>query len=195
VLDRTLRLAHPIIPHITEELWSYLPGERGLLLRAAWPVAGETPRDEGAERAVAAAFEVVVELRRLRNDADLPRSERLTLAIDGGETAASLRRAGDVLAGLANVELDGAGQGQGGFPIAIGDATVRVLGDRLSASLRGNVERRLGAARGELERARQKLANERFVSRARPELVDAEREKEGRFAREVAELEQRLAAL
>src|SRR5262249_12257211 len=78
VPDRTLRLAHPVMPHVTEEIWSCLPGERDLLMRASWPEVGEAPRDEAAERAVAAAFEVVVELRRLRNDADLPRSERLT---------------------------------------------------------------------------------------------------------------------
>ena len=43
-LDRTLRLLHPMMPHVTEEIWSFMPGERGLLAVAAWPAAGRAAR-------------------------------------------------------------------------------------------------------------------------------------------------------
>ena len=70
VLDRTLRLCHPVLPHVTEELWRFAGGE-GLLIRAAFPVAGEVERDLEAESAVEAAIEAVRSLRRLRDDAGL----------------------------------------------------------------------------------------------------------------------------
>ena len=84
----------------------------------------------------------------------------------------------------AHVTVDGAGE-TGGLPIAIGGATVRVISDDLARTLRPRVERRLEAARTEEERARRKLADERFASKAPAHLVDAERDKAERYAREV----------
>ena len=194
VLDRTLRLCHPVMPHVTEEIWSYLPGERGLLVRSEAARAGEVPRDQEAEAAVSQAIELVSELRRLRQDAELAPRTQLRLAIDESAEAGGLRACAGLVEGLAHVTVDGAGE-TGGLPIAIGGATVRVISDDLARTLRPRVERRLEAARTEEERARRKLADERFASKAPAHLVDAERDKAERYAREVGELERRLAAL
>ena len=48
-LERTLRLLHPVMPFVTEEIWSLMPGDRGLLAVAGWPVADPTRFDEAAE--------------------------------------------------------------------------------------------------------------------------------------------------
>ncbi len=81
------------------------------------------------------------------------------------------------------------------MPVTVGDATLQVRGEGLADALRPRLVGRLEAARTEGERATRKLADERFVSRAPAALVEAEREKAGRFALEAAELEARLDAL
>ena len=70
VLQATLRLAHPVLPHVTERIWEEL-GADGVLARASWPDFSQAPRDPEAERAVAEAFEFVVRLRQLRAVAKL----------------------------------------------------------------------------------------------------------------------------
>jgi valyl-tRNA synthetase len=193
VLDRTLRLCHPVLPHVTEELWRFAGGE-GLLMRADFPAAGEVERDPEAESAVEAAIEAVRSLRRLRDDAGLSPRAPLALSVEGGSDADRLLRASDLLATLGGATLNGSAEGSS-VPIAIGDATLQVRGEGLADALRPRLVDRLEAARTERERASRKLADERFVSRAPATLVQAEREKAGRFALEAAELEARLDAL
>ena len=193
VLDRTLRLCHPVLPHVTEELWRFAGGD-GLLMRAAFPAVGEVERDLEAESAVEAAIEAVRSLRRLRDDAGLSPRAPLALRVEGGSDAERLRRASDLLATLGGATLNGSGEGAS-VPIAIGDATLQVRGEGLADALRPRLVDRLKAARTERERAGRKLADDRFVSRAPAALVEAEREKADRFALEAAELEARLDAL
>ncbi len=68
-LERTLRLLHPVMPFVTEEIWSLLPGEdRGLLAVAAWPEADPVRFDDGAEADVDRLIEAVGSLRRYRDE-------------------------------------------------------------------------------------------------------------------------------
>ena len=66
-LDRTLRLLHPLMPHVTEEIWSFMPGERGLLAVATWPEADPARRDEAAEAEVGRAIAAITAVRRYRD--------------------------------------------------------------------------------------------------------------------------------
>ena len=79
--------------------------------------------------------------------------------------------------------------------IAVGDVPVTVLAPGGAENLRPRLEQELAKAEGEIERARKKLADERFVERAPAHLVDGEREKLARFEREAAELRARVDAL
>ncbi len=182
-----------MLPFVTEELWRFAGGE-GLLLRATFPEAGEVPRDVEAESAVEAAIEAVRTLRRLRDDAGLGPRSPLAIELEGGADAERLRRAADLLVTLGGATMNGTAEGAA-VPIVLGDATLHVRGAGLAEALRPRLLDRLAAARGESERATRKLADERFVSRAPAALVEAEREKAGRFAVEAAELEARLDAL
>jgi valyl-tRNA synthetase len=193
VLDRTLRLCHPVLPHVTEELWRFAGGE-GLLLKAAFPAVGEVQRDGEAEEAVEAAIEAVRTLRRLRDDAGLSPRTPFAIELAGGADADRLRRASDLLASLGGATLNGAADGAS-VPVVLGDATLQVRGEGLADALRPRLVSRLEAARGESERATRKLGDERFVSRAPAALVEVEREKASRFAAEAAELEARIDAL
>ncbi len=72
VLDRTLRMLHPFVPHITEELWHAVAPARGLLAQATWPVADEADDDPVAEREMATVREAIRLLRNLRSDEKVP---------------------------------------------------------------------------------------------------------------------------
>ena len=190
VLGTTLRLAHPVLPHVTERIWGEL-GETTVLARSAWPDAADAERDEAAERAVEEAFEFIVKLRQLRAVAQLP--PRAPLALQGwplAPVAALVESLGGV-----STAADGSGEWRAVDVIAVGDVPVTVLAPGGAENLRPRLEQELAKAEGEIERARKKLADERFVERAPAHLVDGEREKLARFEREAAELRARLDAL
>jgi valyl-tRNA synthetase len=192
VLERVLALLHPVMPFVTEEIWAYLPGERGLLMQSAFPEP-DVAEDAEAARAVSAVIELVTELRRMRQDAGLGPREPLELAVSGGEDAAHLRAQSDLLAGLGRATIVDATIG--GVPVVVGDARVLVGGGALALALRGKLERRAVEARGELAKAQGKLANAGFVDRAPAAVVAEERERAERLGREVDGLEARLAEL
>lgn len=72
VLDRTLRQLHPIVPHVTEELWHALPHVGESLAVAAWPDPSEVPADPEAEGAMGVVLEAVRSLRNLRSELKVP---------------------------------------------------------------------------------------------------------------------------
>ncbi len=67
-LERVLRLLHPVMPFVTEEIWSLMPGERGLLAVGEFPVADRSRFDDDAEREVGRMIEAVTALRRYRDE-------------------------------------------------------------------------------------------------------------------------------
>jgi valyl-tRNA synthetase len=136
-LERLLKLLHPVMPHVTEEIWSQFHDSR--LIVAPWP--------EPAARDAAAA----AALERVRG------------------AAAVFRRSGVLPAKLEPDEQ------------RIFDAVVKP--ERQKAN--GNVDAERERLRKEIARAEQMLANERFVSKAPPEVVAAEREKLDRYRREL----------
>ena len=76
VLDQLLRLMHPIMPFITEELWTTLTGKESLVI-AKWPVANKDQVDKSAEKIVAQLQEVITEVRRFRNDQGIKTSQKI----------------------------------------------------------------------------------------------------------------------
>jgi valyl-tRNA synthetase len=170
-LERILALTHPICPFVTEAVWSHLPGERGLLMLEPFPTPVAEHRDPAAEADVQAAIAAVSQARSTPN---------VRLVLPQGFAAAALVRAlvprqtEVVEAAVAAVVIEAAAEDP--------------------AEVRARLEEQLSRARAELERARGKLANERFTSGAPAELVAAERAKAARFEIEVAELEDRLGA-
>jgi valyl-tRNA synthetase len=135
-LERLLKLLHPVLPHVTEEIWSSLPDRETRLIVAPWPEAGD---DEHAA------------------------------ALDAVQEAATIFRRSGVVARLEGEER------------RIFDAVVRP--DR--AKVNGNAAAEIERLRKEIERGERVLANEKFVANAKPEVVEAEREKLARYRREL----------
>jgi valyl-tRNA synthetase len=188
VLDRVLRLLHPIMPFVTEEIWSHMPGERGLLAAAQWPSVDRSLIDEGAEAVVGRTIEAVTALRRYRQDVGAPAAAWIPgrLAAEGYEAT------GEQVARLARFELGGSSNG--GDPVA----SVAVPGGAVHVLETQDIdfeeaERRMAAQREKLEqeivRFEGKLANQKFVERAPAEVVAGERAKLERYRQELKELD------
>jgi valyl-tRNA synthetase len=181
VLRETLLLAHPIIPFVTEELWGML-GEEGLLAGTLASQPGASARDAEAEAEVERAIAAVTALRGWRDRCEVRPGAIVPVRLPTGGYEAT----GGTIANLARVSYDG----EAGTPVA----GVSIPGGRIDIFASPDVdveaaERRLEARRAELrseiDRAERKLANEGFVAKAPPQVVDAEREKLARYRAEL----------
>jgi valyl-tRNA synthetase len=183
VLRQTLALAHPIIPFVTEELWEHVPGTEGLLAADRFPRASAQLVDAEAEAAVAAVIEAVTAVRSWRSDAGVRPGEVLParLEVSGFGDATAL------VARLARLDLDGGHGGEPAASIAVSGGVIEILPseavDLEEAGRRREAERE--RLRGEIARAEGKLANDGFVAKAPPQLVDAERAKLERLRAEL----------
>jgi valyl-tRNA synthetase len=202
VLERSLTLLHPVMPFVTEEIWSYMPGERGLLAVAPWPAVDEDRFDDEAEEVVGRAIEAVTALRRYREQVGAAAGAKLRarLAAPGyEETAGQIARlarldlSGDdsAVAGGGVGDGDPAASGEPVAAVAIPGGSVQVLeSDGVSAE---DEQRRRSARReqlvSEIARAEAKLANEGFVRKAPAEVVQGERDKLERLRGEAADLD------
>jgi valyl-tRNA synthetase len=179
VLRETLLLAHPVIPFVTEELWSHLPQAEGLLAQQRLTAADDALRDAEAEERVGAVVSAVTALRSWRDEAGVRPGQVLPARLQGLDGDA------DLVARMVRLDLDGDGEATAAVPFAGGMAEIRggSLVDHEAQARKVAVEReRLGA---EIARAEGRLANEGFVAKAPAHLVDAEREKLERLRREL----------
>ncbi len=185
VLRETVALAHPVIPFVTEELWSYLDGSGELLAGARYPQANPEMIDRDAEIELERAIEAVTLVRGWRDSVNAAPGALIPVRIDadGYESTAA------ILANLARLDLrDSDSDVQSVASIAVPCGTIEVLSgeglDFAAAERRGAaVREKLGV---EIARVQAKLANASFVQRAPAEVVEGERAK---LARLQAELE------
>src|SRR3954454_23943989 len=189
VLAQTLTIAHPVIPFVTEEIWSYVPGSDGLLMAHRWPHADPELRDLEVEAEVDRAIEATERLRGWRDQ---------VRAAPGTSVPARLEADGydrvlEHIARLARFEFS-----DNGDPAHPAVATVGVPGGRVAVLPSSGVDleaekqraaERAGLLRKEIARAEGKLANQGFVAKAPEAVVQAEREKLERLKSELEELE------
>jgi valyl-tRNA synthetase len=178
LLDRTLALLHPLMPFVTEEVWSYHPSRQGHLAVHTFPEADESLFDEGAEAEVGAAIELTRRLRAWRDMVEAPAASQLSARVEGEAPHEFVGR-------LARFEF----ADDGGDPIAaVGDVKVLASPEIDAEAVAARLEGRREELRAEVARAEGKLANEKFVAKAPPELVEEERGKLERYRAELEEL-------
>jgi valyl-tRNA synthetase len=189
VLTETITIAHPIIPFVTEEIWSFVPGAEGLLAqRTAGDIAvGEI--DPPVETALSSLIEATQALRSWRNSAAVKPGAMLT----GRLRASGYEETGEDLARLTRVSFDAGNSNSAPETVAsivVPGGVVDILpgGDLdLGASQRRRDEQRK-TLEAEIDRAEKKLANAGFTSKAPPNVVQAEREKLARLKSELEAL-------
>jgi len=202
--DTTMRLLHPVVPFITEELWKKLPGRREdeLLPVAQWPQPNPAFEDPAAEGSFSRVQDAITAIRNIRAEYRVPPKQHLVTTIQtrSGETAAALNAERETVMRLATLEaLDL----NGGKPRA-GAHAVLADGSEVVVHLAGAIDvsqecRRLGEELTRLDRQLQtlaaKLANDNFVSRAPAEVVAKERDKERTWREQRDVLAGKLSAL
>jgi valyl-tRNA synthetase len=192
VLDKLLRLLHPVMPFVTEELWTALTGEESVMV-AAWPTFAFA--DRAAEAEISSVMRLVTEIRRFRSDQGLRPSQRVAARLTGIEATPlagheerirsllRLNPPSDGFTASASLEVEGV------------TAELDVAGVIDVAAERRRMEKDLAAARAEAEQAERKLANAGFTAKAPAAVVDKTRQRLEVAQADIARLEQRLASI
>jgi valyl-tRNA synthetase len=174
VFDVVLRLLHPLIPFVTERLWTTLTGDESLVV-TEWPKAAGTPVDADAARRIAGMQKLVTEVRRFRNDQGVKPGQRVPTRLSGVDEVglSALSQAVSSLARLAD-------PGESFTPsasleVSLPDGTVHVELDLSGtvdlAAERKRLEKDLTVARKELAGCEAKLGNPNFTDKAPADVV------------------------
>ncbi len=184
VLNHAMRLLHPVEPFITEEVWLTLPHDGQTIVTASWPDLAEIPVDRDAADVFEALQHTVERLRNLKADAGLQPREDLTIevpaALPGGLASLLARYVGGK---LELVEAPGS---------TIPEALAAVRGVAPKGVLAERYKKEATRLRSEVERGQAKLANERFVANAKPDVVAKEREKLENYRAQLARVQEAL---
>jgi len=192
VLDQLLRLLHPVMPFVTEELWTALTGEDSVMV-ASWPAFSHL--DQPAEAQISSVMRLVTEIRRFRSDQGLRPGQRVAARLVGIEgtplagheerirSLLRLNPAADGFTASASLEVEGI------------TAELDVAGVIDVAAERRRMEKDLAAARSEAEQAERKLGNAEFTAKAPAAVVAKTRQRLEAANADIARIEQRLAVL
>jgi valyl-tRNA synthetase len=186
VLDQLLRLLHPLMPFVTEELWTALTGEDSVMV-AAWPSFSFA--DPAAEAEISSMMRLVTEIRRFRSDQGLNPGQRVPARLTGArfeEDVRSLLRLtvpGDDFSVSASLEAEGA------------LVELDLAGVVDIAAERRRMEKDLAAARAEAAQTTAKLSNASFTEKAPAAIVEKTRQRLESATADITRLEQRLASL
>lgn len=196
-LETLLRLLHPFTPFITEELWQALQtrDKANALVISAWPAAGtyDVAELQQAEH----AFEVIMQIRALRNGKGLSPKEPLALFVSTSNPAV-YNQYGGLISKLGNLsELTlGTTDATGAKLIVKSDELmVPLAGLTDAAAERETLQKDLDYTIGFAESVRKKLSNEKFVTNAKGDIVERERQKLADAEAKIKALEQALAQL
>ncbi|WP_158893432.1 MULTISPECIES: valine--tRNA ligase [unclassified Pseudomonas] len=200
VLEVVLRLAHPFMPFITEEIWQRLKAPAGVqgetLMLQPWPVANEARIDAAAEGDIEWVKALMLGVRQIRGEMKISMAKRIDIIV-ANASAEDQRRLADFepllnkLAKLESVRVLAAGEeAPMSATTLVGEMEVLVpmagLIDKDAELTR--LDKEIGRLEGEVKRVGGKLANEGFVAKAPAEVLEKERAK-------LAEAEQALAKL
>ncbi|OON80951.1 valine--tRNA ligase [Streptomyces tsukubensis] len=192
VLDVTLRLLHPVVPFVTETLWTTLTGRESIVI-AEWPKDSGF-RDTAAEQEIETLQQVITEVRRFRADQGLQPGQRVParLALEGTRLAAhepAIRQ-------LLRLQPEGdAFQATATLPVAGAQVALDLSGAIDIDAERKRLTKDLAAAEKEKAQATAKLGNEAFLAKAPDQVVDKIRGRLGKADEDIARLKQQIERL
>jgi valyl-tRNA synthetase len=196
VLDRSLRLLHPFMPFITEEIWQKLGGVEPSVMVAPYPVAEDVLDDPEAERLMAAVRAMITAVRNARAEAGFTPKDRFKLSVqaDSPRDANFFNEYGYLIIELARLnEIVVNGNAPGGarqdvvegFHIAIELPEKVVTQEEIERT-----KRELEKSRKELEAVDARLANEQFMNNAPPAIVEGARARRAELIARIEKLAQ-----
>ena len=191
-----LKLLHPFMPFITEEIWSHLREReaKDCIIVAEWPEASAPDAELLAKFSI--AEEVITNIRNIRKQKNIGPKEQLQLIIKASDPDKDFN---DVIIKLGNLgELKYSGdkpEGALSFVTKAGEYFIPVLQQIDIEAERERITKEIEYNRGFLKSVQSKLANERFVANAKPEVVEMERRKQADAESKIKALEEQLEAL
>ncbi|KMK93973.1 valine--tRNA ligase [Rossellomorea marisflavi] len=203
VLDNTMRLLHPFMPFITEEIWQNLPHEGESITVAAWPEVNSSLTDDAAAEEMKLLVDIIRAVRNIRAEVDTPMSKQIKLMLKAKdeETLAVLQKNAAYIERFCNPESLELSTDASAPEKAM---TAVVTGVELFLPLAGlinideeiaRLEKELDKWTKEVSRVQGKLSNERFVSKAPQKVVDEEKAKEQDYLEKQATVKARIEEL
>ena len=185
VVDVSLRLLHPFMPFITEEIWQSLPGNKGSIMVAQFPKEQESESDLEAEGEMELVMGVIGAIRNLRSELNVPPAKQVEVILHSQKTTllSSLERNRVYLESLARAEkVSSSSSGEkprASATSVVGDVEVFLplkglinLNDETS-----RIQKEISKVEEDLVRTNLKLYNEDFLHKARPEAIEKEKQK------------------
>lgn len=203
-LKMLLKLLHPFMPFITEEIWGYLPkeeAEKDLLISEAWPKHKNLNFDESREK-IEMAKDIIKVIRNIRAEADTPPSRSLSLIIVSDKKAKEIEASSGYIKSLANVSKIEIIQDKSKAPRDVMSGIVdgaeilipmEDLIDFEAEILRLQAEKKRLIK--EVDRVNKKLSNKNFVDKAPQKIVDEEREKGEKYEEMLEKVIDRLKSM
>ncbi len=190
VIGEITHLLHPIMPFLTEEIWAQLSGGRqGMLITAKWPDYAGLARDAAAMAEMEWVVNLISAIRAVRAETNVPASAEIAAYIRAENSAVQARLAmhRDAVKRLAR--LSGIDKAEGAAWARAARQAIQVVVEGATAFLdlasaidlpkeRARLAKEAAAIQGELDKIARKLGNEQFLAKAKPEVIEEQRERE-----------------
>ena len=199
VLRETLKLLHPFMPFITEEIYSSLPGEEGFIMVKDYPEYREDFTFAAAEEDMNRIIDAIKAIRVRRNEMGVVPSRKAKLFVETKypETFSGATAFFEKLASAASLEVVEDYADENAVKIITDSATIHIpLGDLVDFEAeRARLKKELDTMESEIKRAEGKLSNEGFVSRAPAAVVEAEKAKLEKYKEKRDSIKEAIAKL
>ena len=199
VLEGSLRLLHPFMPFITEEVWQALPHEGETLMTAPWPVYDETLAFPAQEREFAMIVEAIRAIRARRAEMNVPPSKKARVQIETEHSAVFEQGSPFIqrLAHASEVEIGAAFPAEGAVQVVTDAARILIpLAELIDPEKeKARLQKEAAGAAKDIDALERKLGNAGFVEKAKPEGVQGERDKLARAKELLRKIEESLSGL
>ena len=204
VLVDGLKMLHPYMPFITEEIYNYLVPEEDTIMYAPWPVYDEAMNFPAEEDEVERMKEAIRGIRNIRTQMNVtPKTKTEVIVVSADDQVRDIfARGAGFLSPLAmatrvSVQADDAGISENAVTIPIRDAKVRIPLEELVdfAAEKARLEKEKKRLEGELKRVSGKLSNQGFLAKAPANVIEEEKEKQTKYQALMAQVEESLARL
>jgi valyl-tRNA synthetase len=183
-LSQLLHMLHPFMPFLTEELWEQIGGSGRPLITSPWPDQRSVKVDESAAAEMDWVIRLISEIRGVRSEMNVPPAAQLTMLMRDAAPVSRARLATHQelirrLARLDEVTVDGAAAPKGAVQIVVDEATIMLpLADVIDVSKEhARLTKDIAKLAGEAGKIESKLANEQFVAKAPPDVIEEQRER------------------
>jgi len=204
VLSSTMKLLHPFMPFITEEIWQQLPHEEDSIMTSPWPQFREDINDEEAEKKMELIMDIIRGIRNIRAEMNIKPSKKVKaiVSVRDRETVVSVQDGLEHIKKLANASDVEVLVNLSEKPEKAAAAVV--AGAEIYVPLEGvidfdievkRLEKELADIEKDLERTSRKLSSDGFLKKAPPEVVEKEKGKKKEFEEKKRALEERLRML